>query len=79
MKAEAKEFLLSINNWLIAGSSNGRTTAFEAVYHGPNPCPAAAKSGFAASRQADLSESRDDEVILRDITIFSFFVARKND
>ncbi len=26
-----------------AGSSNGRTTAFGAVYHGSNPCPAAFK------------------------------------
>jgi hypothetical protein len=25
----------------IGGSSNGRTAAFEAVYHGSNPCPPA--------------------------------------
>ena len=25
----------------IAGSSNGRTIAFGAIYHGSNPCPAA--------------------------------------
>ncbi len=46
---------------IIAGSSNGRTSGFGPEYLGSNPSPAAAKSGFAASRQADLSEPRDGE------------------
>lgn len=34
-KDEAVGYTFSV----VRGSSNGRTIAFEAVYHGSNPCP----------------------------------------